>query len=182
MTNDPVDPYDLANDLVEQNKRAKERRERKQARDNGNADHALQGDVLPPELHGFELTEDGVAQAFALERGRDLRYCYGPNRWHRWDGTRWKPEQTKLAYHWVRELARRMARSTSNTKIHETLGKQRLPAVWSASRNPIALLLSRPTYGIAIPGCLAHLGEPSISEPENCIRRHVKITSPSRPW
>jgi putative DNA primase/helicase len=123
MPDDPIDPYDLANDLVEQNKRAKERRERKQARDNGNAEDVLQGDILPPELHGFELTEDGVAQAFVIERGNDLRFCHGPNRWHRWDGTRWKPEQTKLAYHWVRELARRMARSVDAERTRAVIGK-----------------------------------------------------------
>jgi putative DNA primase/helicase len=123
MADDPIDAYDLANDLVEQNKRAKERRERKQALDTGNAGDVLQGDILPPELHGFELTEDGVAQAFAMERGGDLRFCHGPTRWHRWDGARWKPEQTKLAYQWVRELARRMARNANNPKTRETLGK-----------------------------------------------------------
>lgn len=123
MADDPIDPYELANDLVAQSKRAKERRERKQAREDGNADDVLRGDILPPKLHGFELTEDGIAQAFVTERGNDLRFCHGPNRWHRWDGTRWKPEQTKLAYHWVRELARRMARSANNPRTRETLGK-----------------------------------------------------------
>ena len=33
MADDPIDPYELANDLVEQSKRAKERREIKQARE-----------------------------------------------------------------------------------------------------------------------------------------------------
>jgi putative DNA primase/helicase len=124
MTADNVDANDLAHDLVERNQRAKDRKERKQQRDNHqDGDAALHGDVLPPELHGCELTEDGVAQAFAIERGNELRFCHGPNRWHRWDGTRWKPEKTKLAYHWVRELARRMARGIDNLKTREMLGK-----------------------------------------------------------
>jgi putative DNA primase/helicase len=67
--------------------------------------------------------KDGVAQAFAQERGNDLRFCHGPNRWHRWDGTRWKPEQTKLAYYWVRELARRMARSADSERTRAIIGK-----------------------------------------------------------
>ena len=83
----------------------------------------LRGDILPPELHGCPLTEDGVAQAFAIERGNELRFCHGPNRWHVWDGTRWRVEPTKLAYGWVRELARRMARGTASSHTRATLGK-----------------------------------------------------------
>jgi putative DNA primase/helicase len=113
----------LTNELIAQNQRAKERREKKQAGTGGNGD-ALHGSILPPELHGCELTEDGCAQAFAIERGNELRFCHGPNRWHRWDGTRWKVEPTKLAFHWVRELARRMAGSASKAKTRETLGKK----------------------------------------------------------
>jgi putative DNA primase/helicase len=121
---DELDPYALSNELTERSKRAKERRERKEKREDGNGDTALHGDVLPPELHGCELTEDGVAQAFAIERGNELRFCHGPNRWHRWDGTRWKVETTKLAFHWVRELARRMARSADTERTKATIGKK----------------------------------------------------------
>jgi putative DNA primase/helicase len=123
MMADEFDPYELSNELTERHMQAKERREQKQTRDNGSADAVLHGDVLPPELHGLELTEDGVAQAFAIERGNELRFCHGPGRWHRWDGTRWKPETTKLAYHWVRELARRMARSADTERTRAIIGK-----------------------------------------------------------
>jgi putative DNA primase/helicase len=122
MSADQIDPHDLAHDLVRQHERAKQRRERK--RDNSGTEDALHGEVLPPELHGCPLTEDGVAQAFAIERGDELRFCHGPNRWHRWDGTRWKVEQTKLAFDWVRELARRMARSADAERTRATLGKK----------------------------------------------------------
>lgn len=124
MADDDLDPYALSNELTKRNIREKARREQKQARDNGGADDALRGEVLPPELHGCPLTEDGVAQAFAIERGNELRFCHGPNRWHRWDGTRWKVEQTKLAFYWVRELARRMARSADAERTRATLGKK----------------------------------------------------------
>jgi putative DNA primase/helicase len=125
MSADPKrDLRHLAHDLVAQQQRARARGHRKQrGAANGDRDAALVGDVLPPELHGYELTEDGVAQAFALERSNELRFCHGPNRWHRWDDTRWKPETTRLAYSWVRELARRMARSANKAKTRETLGK-----------------------------------------------------------
>ena len=127
MSVDQIDAHELAHDLVERNAREKQRRggKRKKVEASGGADaDVLHGDVLPPELHGCPLTEDGVAQAFAIERGNELRFCHGPNRWHRWDGTRWKVEQTKLAFYWVRELARRMARSADTERTRATLGKK----------------------------------------------------------
>jgi putative DNA primase/helicase len=102
---------------------AQERRERKKKQSHeGNGAEALRGDVLAPGRRGCELTEDGVAQAFAIERGNELRFCHGPNRWYQWDGTRWKVEPTRLAFDWVRELARRMSRGTDN-KTRAVIGK-----------------------------------------------------------
>jgi putative DNA primase/helicase len=121
---DQIDPHALAHNLIKQNEREKQRHDRKKADGDGMDADALHGDVLPPELHGCALTEDGVAQAFAIERGGELRFCHGPNRWHRWDGTRWKAEQTKLAFHWVRELARRMASNADAERTRATLGKK----------------------------------------------------------
>jgi putative DNA primase/helicase len=109
-------------DLVEHNWKAKQRRERRQAQASA-SDEVLHGAVLPPEVHGCPLTEDGVAQAFAIERADQLRFCHGPNRWYRWDGTRWAIDRTKLAYQWVRELARRMARSADMERTRALIGK-----------------------------------------------------------
>jgi putative DNA primase/helicase len=52
------------------------------------------------------LSEDKVALAFA-ERYKDkLLYCHNSGKWHVWTGARWEPNQTKLAFHYARELAR----------------------------------------------------------------------------
>jgi phage/plasmid-associated DNA primase len=126
MTNDPGDQNESSYTLIGHDKQATEQREQERARSNcgaAGADAALEGDVLPPELHGFPLTEDGVAQAFAIERRNDLRYCHGPNRWYHWDSTRWVVDGTKLTFNWIRELARRMARTSIDPKAPETLGK-----------------------------------------------------------
>jgi putative DNA primase/helicase len=130
MADNPITPEEVRQQITA-SKRAKERRDRKRAeRPNGglDPDAALAGDVLPPILVGIPLTEDGVAQAFAMERGNELRFCHGPSRWHCWNGTRWKVETTKLAFHWVRELARRMARSTESAKTRETLARKAFAA------------------------------------------------------
>jgi len=53
-----------------------------------------------------QLTEDGIALAFA-ERHRDqLRYDHTRGCWYVWDGARWKIEKTHLAFDWARVLCR----------------------------------------------------------------------------
>ena len=85
---------------------------------NGHADEA------PADaLDGFDLTEDGVALAFAARHGDELRFTHRANRWHRWDGTRWKPERTRLAYAWCRALAREMARDVTTLRMKQIIGK-----------------------------------------------------------
>ena len=69
---------DLADLAAARAGRAKAEQQRKTT--NSDGDGALIGDILPPELRGYDLTEDGVAQAFAFRHGNDLRYCHGPNR------------------------------------------------------------------------------------------------------
>jgi P4 family phage/plasmid primase-like protien len=60
-------------------------------------------------IDGFPLTEDGVALAFAKRFRDDLRFCHTAGRWYRWEGTRWRREETKLALDWARETCRRLA-------------------------------------------------------------------------
>jgi putative DNA primase/helicase len=79
-------------------------------------------EALTPELYGFDLTEDGAALAFAATHDHEFRFCHGPNRWHRWDGTRWKPEPTRLAFESMRQTARRMG-DGADQKLRATLGK-----------------------------------------------------------
>lgn len=101
----------------------RDRQLRRTERANGHGpDEALQGDIMPPELQGFDATEDGVAQAFTQRHGRELVFNHGPNHWHRWDGTRWKAEQTRLAFEWCRQTARRIG-AGSDGRIKAMLGK-----------------------------------------------------------
>ena len=58
---------------------------------------------------GFEVTEDGVALAFAAQHGDTLRYCHHAQHWFVWTGSRWKREESKLAFSWAREVCRHMA-------------------------------------------------------------------------
>jgi len=55
------------------------------------------------------VTEDGAAMRFAALYGDRLRYCHDTGCWFQWTGAIWRPERTGLAFHWARELARRIA-------------------------------------------------------------------------
>lgn len=61
------------------------------------------------------LTEDDAALEFARLYGDQLRFCHDRGAWLKWDGSIWRVERTRLAFHYARELARDMARA-SNTK------------------------------------------------------------------
>src|SRR4051812_40221115 len=81
---------------------------------------ALNGDAKPKRKRskvngsaGSLVTEDSAALAFtALYRGH-LRYCHDIGAWFEWTGTRWRKNATGLAYHWARELARRLAAAST---------------------------------------------------------------------
>jgi putative DNA primase/helicase len=64
----------------------------------------------PRDLDGFDLTEDGVALAFAAKFKDRLRYCHHTGAWFEWTGSHWQREETKLAFSWARHTCRELAR------------------------------------------------------------------------
>ena len=56
------------------------------------------------------VTEGNTADAFTLAHADQLRFDHTRGKWSLWDGTRWKREETKLAYRWAHAEARRLAR------------------------------------------------------------------------
>jgi putative DNA primase/helicase len=61
------------------------------------------------------LSEDSVALAFAgLYRGKFL-FDHDVGAWFQWDGAHWKQERTRLAFEWVRQLARELSDTEKNT-------------------------------------------------------------------
>jgi putative DNA primase/helicase len=55
------------------------------------------------------FSDDMLAGRFADRHASDLRYVAAWGKWFRWDGTRWQPDQTLLAF----DLARRICREAS---------------------------------------------------------------------
>lgn len=59
------------------------------------------------------VTEDSAASVFAETYGDRLRFCHDTGCWFHWDGIVWRSNRTGLAYHWARELARRLTANES---------------------------------------------------------------------
>ncbi|RJT36222.1 hypothetical protein D3227_21220 [Mesorhizobium waimense] len=59
------------------------------------------------------VTEDGAALTFAAYFSDRLRYDHDTATWYEWTGSHWRPNKTKIAFHWARELARELAASTA---------------------------------------------------------------------
>ncbi len=62
------------------------------------ADARADGDAGGDRANSVELTEDGVALAFARRRRDDLRYCHDAGAWFVWAGTRWRQNRDGLAF------------------------------------------------------------------------------------
>jgi putative DNA primase/helicase len=57
-----------------------------------------------------EMTDDAIALIFAKRHEKTLRYVSSWNKWFKFDGTRWKSDQTRHAFDLVRDLCRELAR------------------------------------------------------------------------
>lgn len=68
------------------------------------------------------LTEDAAALQFTSLYGGKIRFCHSTEAWYQWTGSRWKRNDTKVAFHFARELSRTLARSKEKATI-ATAGK-----------------------------------------------------------
>lgn len=54
----------------------------------------------------YRVSEDQIALAFSRRYRNELRFNCSTGKWMQWSGTRWQTNETKLAFHFARELAR----------------------------------------------------------------------------
>jgi putative DNA primase/helicase len=66
------------------------------------------------------VTEDSAAVQFVDQHGENLRYCHDTGGWYRWNVTHWERDKTGVAFHWARELARRLAENQDERKRYIT--------------------------------------------------------------
>jgi putative DNA primase/helicase len=62
------------------------------------------------------FTEDALALRFSERHANDLRYLATRGQWFKWDGQRWKPEPTHLAFNLARQSCRDDAEFYGNGK------------------------------------------------------------------
>ena len=64
----------------------------------------------------FFADQDGVIRAFTAKHKDDLRFDHTAGSWFKWDGNCWRAERTKLAHHYARRMATRMAKRDPKAK------------------------------------------------------------------
>lgn len=75
-------------------------------------------------LDGFDLTEDGIALAFAARHADTLRYDHTVGKWYAWTGWAWRRDETKLAFSWSRQTCRKLAKAAkAEGKLLATLAR-----------------------------------------------------------
>jgi putative DNA primase/helicase len=66
-------------------------------------------------------TEDGAATQFIELHADKLIFCHSRGKWLHWNGQYWTVNETSLAFHWARELARRLAEN-ADSKSRKKMG------------------------------------------------------------
>jgi putative DNA primase/helicase len=64
--------------------------------------------ALPGALPS-EVSEDSIALAFTREHGATMRFDHDAGRWFQWSTTHWRSLTVPAAFHYAREIGRRMA-------------------------------------------------------------------------
>src|SRR5262249_16294136 len=65
-------------------------------------------------MAGDPLTEDALALRFSERHAGDLRYIATMGQWQKWHGTRWRGEETHLAFDLARQSCREDAQTYGN--------------------------------------------------------------------
>jgi putative DNA primase/helicase len=65
--------------------------------------------VVPfPGALGAEVSEDAIALAFTREHGRTMRFDHNAGKWYQWSHTHWRALDVPAAFHYAREIGRRL--------------------------------------------------------------------------
>lgn len=75
-----------------------------------------------------EFSDEALATDFAHAYADELRYCAAWGKWLRWDGGRWAPEETMLAFDYARTICREAAARCRETRIAGALASSKTVA------------------------------------------------------
>ncbi len=127
-----------------------------------------------------ELTEHGVALAFAARHADRLRYCHTAGAWHVWTGTRWERDETRLAFTWARHLAADLNRDRE-FRTRAATGRAAFATAVERFARPTRRSPSPPRSGTGTRSCSAPRAAPSTSGRVLSGRRRAPTSSPASP-
>lgn len=141
------------------------------------------------DISAFPPTEDGIALAFEARFADQLRYDHNVGAWFEWAGSHWKREETRLAYHWCRTIARELVSSNSDGKTAAIMARAsaargvetfaqtaRAFAVTSAIWDTDPLLLGTPDGTVDL-----RTTQSRAARQEDYITRHVAVRPAEQP-
>ncbi|BAL09536.1 MULTISPECIES: phage/plasmid primase, P4 family [Bradyrhizobium] len=73
---------------------------------------------------GVQPTEDAVAKVFANSYRNQLRYCHTAGAWFEWTGSHWCKDETGIASHYARVMAREMSKTCTSAKVLASIRKR----------------------------------------------------------
>jgi putative DNA primase/helicase len=143
----------------------------------------------PPDptasLQGYDLTEDGIALAFAKAHQDLLRYDHSIGKWFQWTGKAWRQDETKLAFSWSRRTCRQLAKEAgAKNKLLAVLAKAATAAAVErfAQADPALAVTSaiwdRDPFLLGTPGGTLDLRTAELRDPvrEDYITKLTSVT------
>jgi putative DNA primase/helicase len=71
-------------------------------------DFAADNVVVMPGAKPTDISEDAIALAFTREHGSTMRFDHDAGKWYQWSTTHWRPLNVPAAFHYSREIGRRL--------------------------------------------------------------------------
>lgn len=68
-----------------------------------------------PGVNPSEVSEDSIAQTFTREYGNSMRFDHDVGKWYQWQHTHWRALTVPAAFHYAREIGRRLGAGKKST-------------------------------------------------------------------
>ena len=117
-------------------------------------------------------TQDGIARVFACRYRGQLRYCHHARAWYRWSGSRWRRDETDLAFEFVRVLAREITEKGEAKELREARKTSFAAGVERYARSDPAFAVTSAAWDVN-----AYL----LGTPDGTVDLRTGVLRPSRP-
>jgi putative DNA primase/helicase len=143
---------------------------------------------LEPTIPNDIVTEDNAAAQFVELRNGELRFCHSQGAWFRYNGFFWVKDQTGVAFHWARKLARELAQDQSDRHRYITSKVSFAAAVERYARHDPQIAVTadywdRDPFLLGTPAGTVDLrtGELRASVPDDGITKSISVAPLDEP-